>query len=78
LDSNPTTGATTPQRKRAEATTILVSALLLACVLSAYGFRAQSVMFQYWLPGALLAGAFGWAIGRPGRPASPPSPPSVL
>lgn len=56
-----TTPAPAPEKKQ-DRSTIPTVALLLACGISAYGFRAESDLLRWMVPAALVSAALLWAI----------------
>jgi hypothetical protein len=56
-----TTSAPAPEKKQ-DRSTVPTVALLVACAVSAYGFRAESDLLRWMVPAALVAAALLWAL----------------
>lgn len=56
-----TTPAPAPEKKQ-DRSTVPTIALLLACGISAYGFRAESELLRWMVPAALVVASLGWAL----------------
>jgi hypothetical protein len=64
--------STSASDKKQDRTTLPTVALLVACGISAYGFRAESDALRWMVPIGLVAASLVWVF-RPRRTAATPS-----